>query len=125
MAESRPKLLRKTHIIIKKENSIMKARILILVASIALIAAVAFAHGGEEEHVIGTVTKVAPDSITVKTTANKMVTVGVAPETKFIKAKAAAKIDDLSAGNRVVIHAKEIKEGQLVADTVEFSAAPP
>src|ERR1700751_3654558 len=102
----------------------MKARILILVASIALIAAVAFAHGGEE-HVIGTVTKVAPDSITVKTTANKMVTVGVAPETKFIKAKAAAKIDDLSAGNRVVIHAKEIKEGQLVADTVEFSAAPP
>jgi hypothetical protein len=101
----------------------MKTRILIFVATISLCATLAFAHGGEE-HVIGTVTKVAQDSITVKTTANKTVTVGVAPETKFIKSKAAAKIGDLSVGNRVVIHAKEITEGKLVADTVEFAAAP-
>jgi hypothetical protein len=102
----------------------MKARILILVACISLIAGAVFAHGGEE-HVIGTVSKVAPDSITVKTTANKLVTVAVAPETKFIKAKAAAKVADLNVGDRVVIHAKEITEGNLVADTVEFAAAPP
>jgi hypothetical protein len=102
----------------------MKPRILILVASIALIAAAAAAHGGEE-HAIGTVTKVAQDSITVKTTANKAVAVAVVPETKFIKSKAAAKISDLSAGDRVVIHAKEPTEGHLVADTVEFAATPP
>jgi hypothetical protein len=99
----------------------MKARILILVACISLLAAAALAHGGEE-HVVGTVTKVAQASITVKTTANKVVTVAVAPETKFIKAKVAAKMADLSIGDRVVIHAKEITEGNLVADTVEFAA---
>jgi hypothetical protein len=100
----------------------MKARVLILIACISLIAVSALAHGGEE-HVIGVVSKVAPDSITVKTAA-KMVTVAVAPETKFIKSKAAAKIGDLSVGDRVVIHAKEPSEGKLVADTVEFGALP-
>lgn len=95
---------------------------MILVACISLIAAAALAHGGEE-HVIGTVAKVSQDSITVKTTANKMVTVAVAPESKFIKSKAAAKATDLNVGDRVVIHAKEITEGKLVANTVEFGAA--
>jgi len=98
----------------------MKARVLILVACISLVAAIALAHGGEE-HVIGTVTKVAPDSITVKTTANKMVTVGVVPATIFTMGKMAMKIGDLKVGERVVIHAKEPKEGTLVADTVEFA----
>jgi hypothetical protein len=39
----------------------------------------------------------------------------------------AMKNGDLKVGNRVVIHAKEPKEGTLVADTVDFStpkAAP-
>jgi len=102
----------------------MKARALILAACIPLWAAAALAHGGEE-HVVGTVTKVAQNSITVKTTASKTVTVAVAPETKFTKAKAAAKIADLVVGDRVVIHAKEVTEGNLVADTVEFSTAKP
>ena len=100
----------------------MKARVLVLVVCISLAAVAVLAHGGEE-HVIGVVSKVAPDSITVKTAA-KMVTVAVAPETKFIKSKAAAKIGDLSVGDRVVIHAKEPEEGKLVADTVEFGASP-
>lgn len=102
----------------------MKIRILILIACISLVAVHVLAHGGEE-HVIGTVTKVAPDSISVKTTASILVTVAVAPETKFIRGKAAAKITDLSVGDRVVIHAKEITEGNLVADSVEFAAATP
>lgn len=99
----------------------MKVHILILIASISLIAAGAFAHG-DEQHVIGTVASVTKDSITVKTTANKLVTVAVAPETTFSKNKAAAKLADLNVGDRVVIHAKEPSEGKLVADTVEFSA---
>ena len=56
----------------------MKVRMLILIACISLIAAVSFAHG-DEEHVIGTVSKIAPSLIAVKTTANKVVTVAVAP----------------------------------------------
>ena len=90
--------------------------------SVSLAAVGVRAHGGEE-HVIGTVASVSPDSITVKTTANKMVTVGVVAATTFMMGKMAMKNGDLKVGNRVVIHAKEIKEGTLVADTVDFSTA--
>ena len=98
----------------------MKARILILVACISFVAIAALAHGGEE-HVMGTVTKVSDNSITVKTTAKEPVTVGVVPATKFTMGKMAMKIDGLKVGDRVVIHAKEPEEGMLVADTVDFS----
>lgn len=98
----------------------MKARFLILVACISLMAAVAFAHG-DEEHVIGTVASVTADAITVKTTANALVTVAVVSQTTFTKSKATAKLADLKVGDRVVIHAKEPTEGKLVADTVQFS----
>ena len=102
----------------------MKARLLVLFVCISLAAVSGLAHGGEE-HVIGTVSKVTPDSITVKTTANKLVTVGVVPATTFMMGKMAMKIDALKIGDRVVIHAKEPKEGTLVADTVEFSTPKP
>jgi hypothetical protein len=98
----------------------MKARVLVLVVCLSLGAIVVLAHGGEE-HVMGTVTKVTADSITVKTTAKEPVTVGVVPATKFMMGKMAMKIDGLRVGDRVVIHATEPKEGTLVADTVEFS----
>jgi len=100
----------------------MKARIAILIACISVTAAAVFAHGGEV-HVMGTVAQVAQDSITVKTAESKMVAVTVAPETKFIKARAEAKSSDLKVGDRVVIHAKQSSDGTLVADTVEFATA--
>jgi len=99
----------------------MKARSFILIACISLITAAAFAHG-DEQHVIGTVATVTKDSITVKTTANTLVTVVVVPQTTFSKNKSAAKLSDLNVGDRVVIHAKEATEGKLVADTVQFTA---
>jgi hypothetical protein len=98
----------------------MKVRVLILIACISMIAVAAFAHG-DEQHVIGTVASVSTDSITVKTTANALVTVAIIPQTTFSKNKAAAKLTDLKVGDRVVIHAKEPSEGKLVADTVQFS----
>lgn len=97
----------------------MKVRAFVLIACLSLIAAAAFAHG-DEQHVIGTVASVAKDSITVKTTANALVTVSVVPQTTFSKNKVTAKLSDLSVGDRVVIHAKEPSEGKLVADTVQF-----
>ena len=98
----------------------MKARVLVLFVCISLGAIAILAHGGEE-HVMGTVTKVTADSITVKTTVEEPVTVGVVPATKFMMGKMAMKIDGLKVGDRVVIHATEPKEGTLVADTVDFS----
>ena len=70
---------------------------------------------------MGVVAKLTGNSITVKS-ANKMVTVAVDSHSKFVKDKAQAKFSDLSVGSRVVIHAKELTEGHLVADTVEFSS---
>jgi hypothetical protein len=99
----------------------MKIQAFILSAFLALTATAALAHGGEE-HVMGTVTNVTPSAITVKTTAKTPVTVVVAPTTKFIRNKAAAKIGDLNVGDRVVIHAIEGADKGLTADTVEFSA---
>jgi uncharacterized protein DUF5666 len=99
----------------------MKTRLFVLIACISLLTAAAFAHGGEE-HVIGTVASMAKDSITVKTATNGLVTVAVTPQTTFSKNKSAAKLSDLNVGDRVVIHAKELTEGKLVADTVQFSA---
>lgn len=98
----------------------MKARVLVLAVCFSLAAVAALAHGGEE-HVMGTVTMVTADSITVKTTAKEPVTVGVVPATKFMMGKMAMKFDGLKVGDRVVIHATEPKEGTLVADTVDFS----
>jgi hypothetical protein len=68
----------------------MKNRILVLVACISLVASAALAHGGEE-HVIGTVSKVTSEFITVKTIANTVTTVVVAPETKFMKGQSKTK----------------------------------
>lgn len=101
----------------------MKLRIFSLVACLLLSTSGALAHNGEE-HVIGTVASVTQSSITVETTASKLVTVAIAPETKFVEGQAAAKAGDLKVGERVVIHAKEPSEGNLVADIVEFSAIP-
>jgi hypothetical protein len=100
----------------------MKARILVLLACLALAATGVWAHGGEV-HVIGTVTQVTANSVVVKTTAKAPVTVSVAPATKFIKGKAAAKVTDLNVGDRVVIHAIEGEDEKLTADSVEFATA--
>ena len=94
----------------------MKARVLVLMVCISLTAVGAFAPRPGEEHVIGTVSKVTADSITVKTTTNKLVTVTVVPETMFMMGKMTMKNGDLKVGNRVVIHAKEDREGTLVAN---------
>lgn len=63
----------------------MRVRVLILIAWISMFAGAACA----QEHVIGTVAKVDQSSISVKTTANKMVTVAVVPQSTFTKNKAA------------------------------------
>jgi hypothetical protein len=101
----------------------MKTRALILMICLSLAAVAASAHG-DEEHVMGTVTKITADAITVKTTASAPVTVAVVAATTFTKGKTAAKLADLGVGDRVVIHAKEPEEGKLVADTVQFTSKP-
>lgn len=95
---------------------------LVTILALALLPTIVSAHGGEE-HVIGTVTKVSDTSVTVKTTAGKIVEVGFdAKMTTYARAKVPTQKSDVKVGDRIVIHAMEVNE-KLVAHTVELGAA--
>jgi hypothetical protein len=99
-----------------------KVQIALVAAALALLPTIVSAHGGEE-HVIGTVTKVSDTSVTVKTTAGKIVEVGFdAKMTTYARAKVPTQKSDVKVGDRIVIHAMEVNE-KLVAHTVELGAA--
>ena len=101
----------------------MKARLCVPFA-ILFASTLAIAHG-DYQHVMGTVTKISQNSITVQTTANEIVEVAISPDTKFSKADVAVGDRELKVGDRVVIHAKKTNDGQLVAHTVQIGVAKP
>jgi ribosomal protein S1 len=92
--------------------------------TILFMSTFALAHG-DYQHVMGTVTKVSQNSITVQTTTNESVEVATSPDTKFSKGDAAIDGRELKVGDRVVIHAKKTTDGKLVAHTVQIGAAKP
>ena len=90
-----------------------------ILALLALTPAIVMAHGGEQ-HVMGTVAAVSDTSVTVKTTAGKTVVVAFdAKTTTYARAGKAIGKADIKVGEKVVIHAVELKE-KLVAHTVEL-----
>jgi hypothetical protein len=99
---------------------------LVTFVGLALVCAVAaFAHGNKK-HVMGTVEKVSPDLVVVKTSAGKSVDVKLTSSTVYISAAGGqekpATLADLVVGDRVVIHATPTGE-TLSADEVKFSPA--
>jgi len=114
----------------------MKIRLLTLAAALAFAGGAAFAHGNKV-HVKGTVEKIAPDSLQVKTPEGKMVEVKLAASTVYVQhtppkhgdapdtnEDRPAKMSDLAVGDAVVIHATP-KDGNLEADEVKFSPRRP
>lgn len=95
----------------------MKSKILIVLACLWLVP-LALAHGNEE-HVMGTVTKITASTITVETTAKKTVEIDVTDKTQFEKSGQPATLQDLKVGDRVVIHADK-SQNKLTAHTVKF-----
>ena len=86
------------------------------------LAVPAFAHG-DKKHIIGTIEKVSPEAVMVKTKDGKSVEVKLAPTTTYVtSADQPAKFSDLAVGQRVVIHA-DPKGTDLIAATVKFSNA--
>jgi Domain of unknown function (DUF5666) len=71
---------------------------------VLIFSTVVFAHGNEQ-HVMGTVTTIDKDSISVSTQAGETKTVMVTPTTKYMRGQATATQKDLKVGDRVVIHA--------------------
>jgi hypothetical protein len=96
-------------------------RLILLVAMIGLAVGAAFAHG-KEQHVMGKVTAMTDNSITVQTKAKNPVTIYTMAETKYEKGGAAASMKDLKVGNRVVIHAEKMGD-KLMANEVHFGVA--
>src|SRR5437899_13009330 len=95
----------------------MKRGVSILIG-ILLLSTSSFGHGNEER-VLGTVTRIADNTITVETKAKTTITVSIVPETKFVKSGSPAKISDLKVGDKVVIHARKI-DSKLQAELVRF-----
>ena len=82
------------------------------------LSVLALAHGNEK-HVMGKVTSISDNSITVETTSKQSVTVELAEQTKFEKSGSPATLKDLKVGDKVVIHA-EASGSKLVAHEVRF-----
>ena len=81
-----------------------------------------FAHEGHEHKVMGTVTMAAADHVILKDKDGKDVTIKVTKDTK-VKAKPLIKVDQITAGTRVVITAVEEKDKTMTAKTIEVGAA--
>ena len=93
-------------------------RLAMVVAILVLVAGMVLAHG-EAVRVMGTVTAISNKSITVQTVDKKSSTVEMTAATKFVKSGAAASINDLKVGDRVVIDAGKIGE-KIDAHQVSF-----
>ena len=96
-------------------------RVILMLAMVGLVAGALFAHGNEQ-HVMGTVTAMTEDSITVQTKAKDPVTIYTMPDTKYEKSGATASLKDLKVGDRVVIHAAKMND-KLMATEVRFGPA--
>jgi len=94
---------------------------LALFAVLVLFATVALAHG-DEQHLMGTVTKVTDKSITIEDKDKKTTAVSIAADTKCMKGDAAAALKDIKVGDRVVINAKKSGD-KLVATMVKIGGA--
>jgi len=96
-------------------------RSLIALSLLLALAALAWAHG-DEQHVMGTVSKIDGSSITVKAQDGSVKTVMVTAETKYEKAGGSVKLEDVKVGDRVVIHAKKMGD-MLHATAVRIGEA--
>lgn len=98
-------------------------QIFAMASAVLLTATLAVAHGNEQ-HVIGTISAISGDSVTVETLDHQTTTVYLSDKTIFTRSGAAVNRGDMRVGDRVVIHAQK-KGDKLVAHTVAFGIASP
>ena len=103
----------------------MKRTFFAFLQSFLFLAVPLLAHG-DKKHVIGTIERINPGSVIVKTREGKSVEVKLVGSTAYVVRAAsvdkAAALSDLAVGENVVIHATP-KGDQLEADEVRFSTA--
>lgn len=102
----------------------MKLRMMMLALLAVLFTGAAIAHG-TRVHVRGTIEKINPDSVLVRTSDGKSMEVKLVASTIYISRSnnedKPAKMADLAAGDLVVIHATS-KGNALEAEEIKFSA---
>lgn len=101
-------------------NNVIKIAIRLALAACLSLGFLA-AHNGME-HVTGTVAKISDTSITVHTTAGKMVEVAFDAKTTYTKASQPFAKADIKVGERVVVHAAG-EPGKFVAHIVQLGVA--
>lgn len=97
----------------------MNRRVTIVMLVFACASLIAYAHEGMI-HVMGTVTALTENSVTVVTSENKSIVVVLVETTTYEKGTQPAVRKDLKIGDRVVIHAVKVKDA-LNAQNIRFS----
>ena len=91
------------------------------VTAVLLVATLLLAHGAP---LMGTVTVVGKDSITITDKDGKSIVVGLEKTTKYLKDKKPAAMDDIKVGTRVVIDAHmDEKTKSYKAESVQIGVA--
>lgn len=100
-----------------------------LIAMVLALGVLAFAggirlvaHEGHDHKIMGTVTMAASDHVMLKDKDGKDVTVKVTKDTK-VKSKPALKVEEIKAGTRVVITARQAKDKSFTAKSIEVGTA--
>jgi Domain of unknown function (DUF5666) len=92
--------------------------VITVLVALSLAGAMLVAHGAP---LIGTVTAVGKDSITISDKAGKSIVVGLDKDTKFLKEKKPAAMSDITVGSRVVIDAHQDQTSKkYVAEEVQI-----
>jgi hypothetical protein len=100
----------------------MLKQLVICLLSVVLFAGLALAHG-DATHLMGTVSAVSADTVTIKDNTGKTVIVMLPKATKFLQNKKAVTKDDLKVGSRVVIDAEmDAKMKMYSAEEIQISA---
>lgn len=101
----------------------MKHAVLVLIATLGMTGAVAFAHGDAIHH-RGVVTQINGKSVTIQTTTKppKMVTFTVADHTEIDRGTKVAALKDLKVGDRVIV---EIPKNKTEAESIKIGVSAP
>jgi hypothetical protein len=95
-----------------------------LVALTLVVPSVSWAHEGHAHRVMGTISSIEGNQITIKATDGKMAIVMLDAKTKITQGKNKIDASALKVGERVVAVGPEDKNKMIVATTVQLGTAP-
>jgi hypothetical protein len=92
----------------------------VVLALSSFVPSAALAHPGHDHKVMGTITAIDGQHVTVKTTDGKELTFAVTPTTKLVRGKVRGSLNELQAGMRVVANVGNGQE-PLTAKEVQYA----